>query len=151
MHEPVLVQRVEARRHLLRDLDDVREPQRPLGVDAVLERAPADVRDGEELAAVELACVEDRHEVRVAHLGRAARLVHEPPRIDGVLEQRHLQHLQRDRRVVVGARRAEDEAHPAFAEQLLEPVRPEGVAGLQLTMPRAELHGGKAYRGQQGG
>ena len=50
----------------------------------------------------------------------------------GILDQLEAHHLERDDRAVRLARRLEDEAHAALAEQLVEPVRPEGVAGLEL-------------------
>ena len=50
----------------------------------------------------------------------------------GILDQLEPHHLERHDRAVGLARRLEDEPHAALAEQLVEPVRAEGVAGLEL-------------------
>ena len=61
--------------------------------------------DGEEAAPVRLARLEHRHEVRLAHLGRGARLLLEAPAEDRILDQLEAHHLERDD-LAVGLARA---------------------------------------------
>ena len=84
------------------------------------------------MAAVVLAGVEDREQVRVQHLRGGARLLPEARRERLVREQVDLQQLDRDGLAVRLPHRAEHEPHPTLAERLLEAVPGDRVPGLEL-------------------
>ena len=73
------------------------------------------------------------HEMRLGHLGRGPRLLLEAPAEDRVVDQLEAHDLERDDLAVGLADGLEDQAHAAFAEELLEPIRSEGLA-------RARVH-----------
>jgi hypothetical protein len=52
MDDPVRVQRVEARRDVRDQAPELRQADRAFGPDAIVQRAPADMRGGEVAAAV---------------------------------------------------------------------------------------------------
>ena len=122
MNQVAIVRGVEAVRGLLEDEQRPPHPQRAFATDQGLEIAALDVAHRDEELSVGLAGVEDRHDVGVVDLGRAARLVDEALaklRIGGQSRREELQcHLASELHVL----RQVDDAHPAAADQRLDPV-----------------------------
>src|SRR5438874_12337839 len=139
MDEPALVQRVETGGDVVREPQHVLQRQRAVALDALLERLPGDVRDCEVRATVDVPGVENRNEALVGDLCGAACFVNETSLVRVVLGEIDLQQLQRDLRAVTFAYRSEDEAHPALAQERLEPVRPEGVPDRELWRAAREV------------
>ena len=73
-------------------------------------------------------------------LGSSPRLVDEAVPVHQVVAEVELQRLERNRRAVARARGPEDAPHPALAEELLEPVVAERVAGLKLALRATTRH-----------
>ena len=105
-----------------------------LGFETVFERAALDVADHEVLAPVGLAGFHDRHEVAIPNLPGGPHLLPEAPLEGVVFGQLALQHLDRDDVAVPLVGRTKDQPHSALSDQGVEPIRPERVAGLELTV-----------------
>jgi hypothetical protein len=99
-----------------------------------LERRCSSVRprNGQVGAPVGLPRVRDRYQVLVPDLAGRPGLVHEPPPERLVGRQLGPKDLERDLLALRFADRAVDDAHPAFAQALLESVGPEAPAGFEL-------------------
>ena len=132
MDDPGLVQRLQAGADVLACTARCRRASSGPSSSISSSVLPSMYFDARKPPPVGLAGLEHRHEVRLADLGRGARLLLEAPPEDGVLDQLEAHHLERDDRAVGLARRLEDEPHAALAEQLVEPVRAECVARLEL-------------------
>ena len=123
----VVVGGVECARDLLEHVERAPDAQAPLPPKERAQVGPVDVphRDVEQtvgVAAVDLACVVDRDDVRVVEPGRALRLSHEPLAEARVVRQRRRQHLEGDLAAEAHVLGEIDDAHAAAAEQGLDPV-----------------------------
>ena len=125
MDETFRVCRIQGVRDLAADGKRARRVERPLRVKERPQVCSLDVAHREVEATVDVACVVDRHHVRVLERHREFRLAREA--LAEALIQRQLgrHQLQRDcpfQPQVVGA---VDDAHPTAADQLVDPVADE--------------------------
>ena len=109
------------------------EPERLRGRDGTLAELGGQVAAGDELgdeveAAVELAVVVDRDDVRAAHLREHGGLAGEPGAVVGVAGEVGRDDLQRDLAVEAGVAGGVHEAHAALTERSQQHVATELVA-----------------------
>ena len=109
--------------------------ERPVLADAVVERLARHEAHRQEARAVDVARLDHVDQLRVVDLGGGARLAGEAAGRVLVAHEAGLEHLQRDDGPVL-ADRAENDAHPALAELLVDDVLAEGVARLQRCVGR---------------
>ena len=122
MDEALLVRERETARDLHRQLERRRHRRGPTALDQRLQVLAVDVLEDDELAAVVLAAVDHRDDVRVRERGDGPRLA--PEALDVVLVLRVLlvEDLQRDLAIEQAVMRAEDAGHAAGTDELLELV-----------------------------
>ena len=115
--------RLERREDLLGDLEGLLLRQRPFALDALGEALPLEeLHDLEGLAVVEVTEVEDLDDVRVAERARDPRLAQEAPLRLGPRIVAAVEDLERDGLADALVHGAEDGAHAAAADQLLDAV-----------------------------
>ena len=122
MDEPVRVREREPVRNLQCELDRSALRQRRLALDQRLQVLPLDVLEDDELAAVLLAAVDDRDDVRVRELRREPRLAAEPLDVVAVAHQLLVHDLQRDVALEQRVLRPIDAGHAAGPDELLQLV-----------------------------
>ena len=122
MDQVALVRGVEAVRGLLEDEQRPPHPQRAFATDQGLEIAALDVAHRDEELAVDLAGVEDRHDVGVVELGCPARLALEAVAVRLVVAEHRGEQLQRDPAAEAHVLGQVDHAHAAAAKQRLHAV-----------------------------
>src|SRR5204863_7032301 len=105
-----------------RQLDRLADRQRAARLDDLLERAPVDVLEDDELTAVRLAAVDHGDDVGVGELGDRPRLPAEALDRVAVFGVVRMQDLQRDVALEQAVARPEDARHSAAADELLELV-----------------------------
>ena len=105
--------------------------QRPVLVDPLADRDPLDVFEGDVVVRPVLADAVDPRDVLVVELGRGPALLVEPLDDLGVARLVRRQELQGDVPIELGVVRAEDGAHPADADRLLEQECPDHLAGMR--------------------
>ena len=123
----VVVGSIQCARDLLEHVERAPDAQAPVPPKERAQVGPVDVphRDVEQtvgVAAVDLACVVDRDDVRVVEPRRALRLSHEPLPEARVVRQRRRQHLEGHLAAEAHVLGEIDDAHAAAAEQGLHPV-----------------------------
>lgn len=132
MHDAPAMERVEAGPDVRDEPHEGVDRERTLLREARFERPSADERNREVRAALGLAGVDDRHEVPMLDLARSAGLVNEPLAEDVVVVELGTKDLEGDLPAVALAHGAEDDAHAALSEGLLDPVGTEAVAGPEV-------------------
>ena len=135
MHEPALVRCVESGRDLSGQEDGPLLGERAVAEQGLQVRA-LDVAHGDEQAAVGLARLVDRDHVGVVERGGQLRLAQEPVAEALVLCERRREELQRHSALQAQILRQVDDAHPAPAQDRLDPV----VGDLRAAFPVTNLH-----------
>jgi hypothetical protein len=120
--EPVVVGEAERSRDLQRQPHRFSLWQRSFALDKRLQVLAVDVFEDDELAAVLLAAVDHRDDVRVRELGDRARLAAEALDVIGVRDELLMQHLERDVTLQQPVVRPIDARHAAGADELLQLV-----------------------------
>ena len=143
MHDPVLVREGEPARDLVRQRECLRDGQRPLPLDQLLQVLARDVLEDDELPTLVLAAVDDRDDVRVRETRDCLRLATEPLDVLGIVGEVLVQHLERDPPLEARVEGTEDARHAAGAEQVLDLVAiRDAIPNLHgPTIPRAPTRG----------
>ena len=125
MDEALRVRRIERVRDLAADGKRAGLVERPLRREERPQVRSLDVAHREVETAVDVACVVDRHHVRVLERHGELRLAREAL-AEALIERQLGRHqLQRDRPLQPQVEGAVDDAHPTAADQLVDPIADE--------------------------